>query len=185
MELANNNNKLLWYLIVLLVFFVLVFFTRPFLFALQENSDEKTSNEQELRKLEQELSELNELKRNFASNQDEVLKNISKYTVDFSSDALFNYIYSYVDSVNSGGRDTIVMRSLNLSEGVISDLGMHEATITISANFSSQRTLLAFLNYLISADSAYTFYLDNFNYADFGKSGPFQVSIPLKMYYKQ
>lgn len=129
--------------------------------------------------------ELEDLKLKFESNQDELLKNVSKYTIDFNPNNLFNYIYTYVDSVNSSGQGTIVMRGLTFNEGTLGDLGMYEWELSVTASFSSQRTLLGMLEYFVSADSQYTFFIDNFSYSNFGQDGSFQVTIPLKLFYKK
>lgn len=185
MDFQSTNNKFFSYVILLVAFFILVFITRGFFYTLQENLDERDTNVRNLEKIKSEHMELEKLKVKFESNQDELLKNVSKYTVDFNSDNLFNYIYTYVDTVNSSNKGSIIMKWLTFNEGTLWDLWMHEGTLSLSAKFSSQKTLLNFLDYLVSADSQYTFFIDNFSYGNFGKQWSFQATIPLKMFYKK
>ncbi len=185
MELKNNNNnKFISYLIFLIAFFILVFFTRVYFSQMQVNLDDASTSKSDLQAADQELQKLDTLKNNFDSNQDELSQKVSKYTVDFDSDKLFDYIYSYVNKVNSWWRDNIEMKGLTYTPWEPGDLWFLEWSLTLSARFSSQRALLAFLDYLIDPESEYTFVIDSFSYPNFWKSGPFQVTIPLKMYYK-
>jgi len=185
MDFQSSNNKFFSYVVILVGFFILLFITKDFFYVLQEKLDERNQNERNLEKAKSEHSELEELKVKFESNQDELLKNVSKYTLDFNSENLFNYIHSYVENVNSSWRGSIIIRSLTLSEWTLWDIGMYEGTISVSAKFSSQRTLLDFIDYLVSSESQYTFFIDNFSYPNFGKQWDFQATIPLKMFYKK
>jgi len=185
MDLPSNNNKFFSYVIILIGFFILIFITRDFFYTLQEKLDERDKNIVNLEEAKAEHSELEQLKVKFESNQDELLKNVSKYTLDFNSENLFNYIYTYAENVNSSWRGSIVMRNLTFSEGTLWDIGMYEGTVSISAKFSSQRTLLDFIDYLVSSESQYTFFIDSFSYPNFGKQWDFQATIPLKMFYKK
>jgi len=185
MDFQNGNNKFFSYIIILWAFFVLIFFTRTYFYSLQEKLDERYENTSKLEDIKKELSELEKLKKDFVSNQDKLLKNVSKYTIDFNSKNIFNYIYTYVDKANANGKESIIMKSLNFKEGTVWDLGFTEGTIIVTARFSSQKELLKFMNYLINPNSQYSFFIDNFSYPNFWKGGSFQATIPLKMFYKK
>ncbi len=185
MDLNGWNQKFVSYVILLISFFILLFFTKAFFYTLQEQFDEKIKNTKEFLDLKKEHLELEELQGKFSSNQDVLLKDISKYTIDFNSENLFNYIHLYVKDFNSKGKDSITIKGVNFSESSAGDLGFNEGTINITARFSSQRALLRFVSYFTSKDSQYTFFMDNFTYPKFGKEGSFQVTLPLKLFYKK
>ena len=123
---SGNNSKFLSYIVLLIAFFILIFVTKDFFYTLQENLDDKSHYTSKLSDVQEELAELDTLQQNFTSNQDELLARVSKYTVDFTSENVFNYIYAYVDNVNSEGKGSIIMKSLSFSEGTIGDFGLHQ-----------------------------------------------------------
>lgn len=139
MEFQNGNNKFFSYLVLLVAFFILIFITRGFFYTLQEKLDDVSTSQATLDTVQKELTDLNDLDQKLRSNNNDILQDISKFTLDFNSENLFNYIYSYVDTVNGSGRDTISMRSLDFSPGTLGDFGLYEGTISLTANFSSQR----------------------------------------------
>jgi len=193
MELQNNNSKFFSYLIILIALFFIVFVTKAFFETTQQRWDTKAQLESDLQSAKEDLSDLNALNLKFTNNEDELSKEISKFTIDFDKDDIFSYVHSYVNSVNSGDTttsdkkregDTIIIKGINISDGQLGDLGMNEATVSVSARFSSVKTFQKFLNYMTDKSAKYTFYIDTLSYPDFGKTGSFQVTVPLKMYYK-
>jgi len=143
MELQNNNSKFFSYLIILIALFFIVFVTKAFFETTQQRWDTKAQLESDLQSAKEDLSDLNALNLKFTNNEDELSKEISKFTIDFDKDDIFSYVHSYVNSVNSGDTttsdkkregDTIIIKGINISDGQLGDLGMNEATVSVSAS---------------------------------------------------
>lgn len=186
MELQNSNNKFLSAVIILAALFFVVFVSAKIYRTYTENKDYQTEITTKIEKSQQELAKLNDLKTSLASNLNEDAIKIGQFSKEFSSKDIFNYIYSYAYGVNTTQNgETIAMRGINISEPTVSDIGMNEVQIELSARFSSQKTFLKFLNFLTNPEANFSFYIDRLSYPWFGAdSWGFQASIPLKMYYK-
>ena len=126
MDFQGTNKKIFSYVILLIAFFILIFVTKDIFVTLQQSLDEKQQNIRDLEAAKKEHTEIETLKSKFESNQDELLQNISKYTVDFNSENLFNYIYTYVNSANTKKRGSMVMKSLSITESPPRDIGLSE-----------------------------------------------------------
>ncbi len=183
MEKKYTQNNFISYVIVLFSFFVIIFFTKSFYNTLQIELDMQETLTQEKLTAEKELTRLNELQSKLSEDESEILKEIQGFTGEYSDKAVVDYIYSYAQQVNQGD-DRIIIRKLDLSDTSESDLGFSKAQVNLSAVISSEETLFAFINYLISPESSYRFYITNFQY-DLGEETPtINVSIPLTLYYK-
>lgn len=185
MELQSNNSKFFSYIIILASLFFVVFITKNIFATTQQYLDTKSQFQSKITKAEEELSQLNTLKTQLENNQDPTSKESTRFAIEYDSKSIFEYIYAYADAVNSGGTgETIIMRWLSVGEWNLSDLGMKEAVVNVSARFSSQKTFLKFLNYITSSEAKYSFFIESLSYPTFGVDGGFQISIPLKIYYK-
>jgi predicted PurR-regulated permease PerM len=115
MELQSHNSKFLSYIIILIALFFVVFVTKGIFETTQQHLDYKEELALKNSEAETELAELNTLKEKLKNNQDESTKNIARFAIDYKSEDIFQYVYSYVDGINSGNTgDTIIMRGLSL-----------------------------------------------------------------------
>lgn len=178
-----KRNNFINYLVILTAFFVLLFFTKNLYSDLQVQLDTREQKQKELQTKNATLSSLNTLKTELEAEDSEALKEVSAFTKPVSDKDILNYIYSYAQNVNLWN-ERLIIRSLSVSEWVKSDTGFLEASISISALFSSEKTLFSFLDFLVSPEAEYRFYLSSFNYPMNGPTGNLQVDIPLTIYYR-
>ncbi len=174
----NQNNTFFSYLIILLSIFILFLVTYKQYEELQVNLDEKIillNNETELKT---EINRLNTLENDLKENNVEV----QKYLTEFSENEVIEYIYDYIEKYNKDG-DIIYITDINLSEWVINDLWLKESNINISANVSNIDTMKRFLNFFVSTNSKYNFYIDNFTFPNDSRAWSFNINLPLKIYF--
>lgn len=183
MKQPITQNNFYAYLLLLVAFFVLLFFTRWMYGDLQVSIDESEQKKIELSQLEQEHSNLTELKNRFDSNESEILEEIAGFTGEFSDKDILEYIHSYAEKINAWN-ERLIVRDITLSWGNASDLWFQQAEITVSAVFSWEDTLFRFLDYLTDSTGKYKFYITNFNYPMNQVGWNVQVSIPLTLYYQ-
>ena len=183
MSINTPKNTFLSYIIILLALFILVFFTKNTFSALQQNLDTKDQKNSIVQSNETELARLNKIEKDFSDNSSEATSEISKFTKDFDDQAIIDHIYDYVEKVNSEGT-AVAIKSVNFSEGKIGDLWFKEANINVTARFGNEQRLLDMLSYFTNPDANYTFFIDSLSYPAIWKSTSFQVSIPLKLFYK-
>ncbi len=177
------SNSLTVYAIILFGVFVLLFFTRGIFANTQILLDERSTKSQEVADLKTELSRLNELQNTLSSSGSEAQSEIQGFASDFSEKDIVNYLYSYASQINSGeGR--MVIKELKINQGNKSDLGFLQANVDISAIFSSESTMLQFLDFLVSQTGDYRFYIPSFEYPLNDVVGNIQVEIPARLYYK-
>lgn len=176
----SGNNKLISYLLLLTSVFILFFITTSQYNKLQENLDTKDLMSSELLEKEEELTKLNKLRTLVKS--EEAKKDMEKYKIDFKEDEIIKYIYDYAFSTNL--KDTkMAIKNISFSEGVKNELGFLESNINISVRVLNEKAMSSFLDFLLSKDSKYVFFLDSFNYPYDSREGSFDISVPLKMFY--
>jgi len=176
----NQNSKFISLFLLLISFFIIVFFTKWIFYDLQGNLDTNAKDIKELDAKKEELWKLDSLKKSLQKGDD---KEIEKYTIPFREDILSAYIYEYVENTNWQGW-FIAIKDLNFSEGTINEYGFKEWKFDISARISDEISLLRFLSFLTSKDSKYKFFIENFSYSDSSWVWGFNVSIPLRVFYK-
>ncbi len=182
--IPNSQNTVLTYFLILLSFFIVLFFTRNIFSDLQVSLDTREQSQNELTQEEAKLSKLNEIKTLLSQTWSAELQKIQGFLGTFSDADMMNYIYSYAQKINLGS-DRMIIRDVNFTEGWVSDVWFDVANVSVSAIFSSEETLFAFLTYITSENEAYRFYITDFDYAMNDVSGNIQITLPLTLYYKK
>jgi hypothetical protein len=183
-KLPGSQNSFIAYLFIILGFFVLLFFTRGIYTDMQTSQDTREILQNTYNSQEQKLSELNTIQTTLSQEWSQEKKQIQWFIGDFSEANILEYMYSYAQRVNLTN-ERMIIRDINIIESGVSDIWFDTANITLSAVFSSEDTMFAFLNYLVSDAATYKFYIENFEYPMNNVSWNVQVSIPLTFYYKK
>lgn len=175
----NSKNKFLSLLLILLGLLVFVIFTKTQFYNLQSNLDLKNIIKTDYTAKTGELSKLQELKKSLSAWEN---KDIEKYIMEFNEDELINYFYSYAQDVSLWD-GKLVIRGLNMDKGTVNEYGFNEGNISLEVRVADEGTLLSLLDFLTGKDSKYSFFIDNFTYAN-SLTWNFTVTIPLKVFYK-
>ena len=101
MKTNNTRNKFYSYLIILFSIFILFFLTKNFFYTLQESLDMKSSYSSELIKQNEQLTELNNIKKEIESDKNSIEKKLNKFLISFDTKEFLNYIYDYVEKNNT------------------------------------------------------------------------------------
>lgn len=182
-KIPTTQNNFINYLIILLWFFVILFFTKNLYSDLQVQLDTKEQKNIELSNKNQNLNKLNELKNILEAEDSEALAEIQSFTKAVTDEDILEYIYSYAADINLWN-ERVIIRDLSISEWIKSDTGFLQASVWITALFSSEKTLFTFLDYLTDTEAEYRFFLSSFDYPMNETTGNLQVTIPLIIYYK-
>lgn len=182
MQITNKNNKLYWYIIVLVSLFILVLFTRNQVSNMQVKLDEKEIKEIELQTKRDELQKLNDIKSKLETEEND----IDKYINQVKEDEIVNYIYSKIEEDNLKYPDwASAIRSISISKWEINEIWFYESNITLNLRVPSEDRMFKTLDFFIKKDSKYKFFIDSFNYPKTdSESGSYNVTIPLKVFYK-
>ncbi len=182
MQIANKNNKLYGYIIILISLFIVVLFTRNQISSMQVKLDEKEQKEIELQTKRDELQKLNDIKSKIETESSD----IDKYVNKISEDELINYIYSKVEEDNLKYADWVTtIRSLSISKWELNEIWFYESNVTLNLRVPSEDRMFKILDFFIDKDSSYKFFIESFNYPKTdGESGSYNVTIPLKIFYK-
>lgn len=175
----NSKNKFLSLLLILVWLLVFVIFTKTQFYNLQSNLDLKNIIKTDYTAKTGELSKLQELKKSLSAWEN---KDIEKYIMEFNEDELINYFYAYAQDVSLWD-GKLVIRALNMDKGTVNEYGFNEGTISLEVRVADEGTLLSLLDFLTGKDSKYSFFIDNFTYAN-SLTWNFTVTIPLKVFYK-
>lgn len=175
-----NNNKLISLVVLLVSFMILVFFTRDFFYQMQANLDTQSQKSIEASTKKQELDTLNKLKAELDAWKD---NSINRYIIDFKEDEIVGYIYGYLEQSNGESWVTLV-KSITLNEGAVNEYGFKEASIQLDVRVSDEWAMTNFLSFLTSPKEKYNFFINNFTYPNNGIPGSYNVTIPLKVFYK-
>lgn len=179
MNSLKNNNKFVSYLIILLSLFILFLFTFKQYEQVQINLDKKDNLE--LEKQEKlKIIENNKAIESKLKNDENITK---KYLADVSENAIVSYIFDYVESYNTD-TSKIQITDITLTKWTKNDLWFLESDINVSANVSNFETMKRFLDFFVAPNSKYNFLIDNFTFPNDWREWSFNVSIPLKIYYK-
>lgn len=176
------QNHFFVYILFLISVFVLLFITKPQYELLQKHLDTRDASAFILEEKEENLDKLNTLKNNFASDSGDLLEKISHISDGYSDDEIIEYIYSYAQKINSGD-ERIIIKNLSIDENGSWDLGFQVLSVGVSAIFSSEKTLFAFMNFVNSSEGKYSFQISSFDYPQ-QESGNLVINIPLTLYYK-
>lgn len=182
MQIANKNNKLYGYIIILVSLFIVVLFTRNQISSMQIKLDEKEQKEIELQLKRDELQKLNDIKTKIDTESNDIDKYINK----ISEDELINYIYSKIEEDNLKYSDWVTtVRSLSISKWELNEIWFYESNVTLNLRVPSEDRMFKILDFFIAKDSKYKFFIESFNYPKTdSESGSYNVTIPLKIYYK-
>ena len=185
MKTAQNhkNNVFLSYLIFLVAFFVLVFATMNFYEKVQVSRDSYETQENTRTKLEEELTQLNNLQSRLEAQWSEDLEALRPYLAEVNEKNLIDYFYSYAETENSEN-DVIVLRNVSIWKEELNDIWFKERDIVLSVIFAGENTLFSFLNELTSKESPYKFFISDFTYPMNEGNWNIQAEIPLVIYYK-
>lgn len=176
--IKDQNPKFISYLIMLISLFILFLVTYNQYEQLQINLDVNSSLENEVNTLSWELNELSILNKSLKSDDSE----IKKYLSEFNEEELIKYIFDYVESYNTQ-ESQIYVTDISFTEWVKNDLWFMQSNINISANVSNYSTMKRFLDFFVSSNSKYNFFIDNFTFPNDWREWSFNISIPLKIYY--
>lgn len=182
MQITNKNNKLYWYIIILVSLFIVVLFTRNQISTMQVKLDEKEQKEIELQIKRDELQKLNDIKSKIETEDTDINKYINK----ISEDELISYIYSKVEEDNLKYSDGVTtIRSLSITKWELNEIWFYESNINLNLRVPSEDRMFKTLDFFIDKDSKYKFFIESFNYPKTDwETGSYNVTIPLKIFYK-
>jgi len=170
------NQKTISYLLIIVSIFLLFFVITNQYAKMQEKLDTKSSLDRKITVTKTELQNLNNLKESLKWNR----KEINKYTINFSEDAMIKYIYDYS---NNESNLKIAIKNINFWEWVKNELWFLESDINLSIRVENEQSMIDFINFLLKTDSPYTFFINKFNYPFDNRTGSFDINIPLKLFY--
>ena len=182
MNILQKDNKFQSLLIALFSFFIFVFFTTSIYWNMQINMDENKIKTEKLEELNNELTKLNQLKIDLSNSNNENSKKVQKFIWDFSEDKIILYINDYIETVNDE-KIILQLNWISFSEEKQSELWFKQIDIDLKMKVSDRYSLINLLDYLVSDWSKYSFFITDLSF-DIEKSGPYKISIPLKMYIK-
>jgi hypothetical protein len=78
----------------------------------------------------------------------------------------------------------IVVRSLSLQEERVNELGFKELWVTLNLNVPNENRMFRMLDFFVGTNSKYKFFVDSFTYPNQVGLTNFNISIPLKVFYK-
>ena len=186
MSILKKDKKFQSLLIALFSFFIFVFFTTGIYWDMQINLDENKVKTEKLKELNKDLDNLNQLKIDLEDKNNENSKKVKKFVWDFSEDKIILYINDYIEKVNNIGENkdlSLLLDSISFSEEKKSELWFNQIDINLNMKISDKYSLINLLDYLVSDWNEYSFFITDLSF-DIEKSGPYKISIPLKMYIK-
>lgn len=180
MQIENNDRRFLALILLLISFIVLVLFFRPIYSNFLVSYDEKNLKEQTLLEKQTELQKLNDLKIQLDKQKDDKSSMIYKLSVPLNENEILEYLYSFTSAYQGW---VIISEWLSVSEGTKNEIGFMEANVNLSASVSSKQALIDLINFLISKDSKYQFFITSFSYNESEDWQSIKVDIPMKMFY--
>lgn len=173
----NNNSKFIPFLILFASLFIFVFFTLDFYSTLQVNLDQKSTLESQFAEKNKQKSDLEAIKKQVESGKN---SEVDKFVFEFKEDELIQYIYDFAQANES----YMSIKQVTFEEGKQNEYGFKEGRIQIDTRMGGEEIMMKFLDFLTSEDSKYSFFIDSFNYPNDGLAGSYNISIPLKVFYK-
>lgn len=182
MSIINNkNNKIYSWLIILVSLFILVLFTKWQFEQIQISLDEKRIEESKHDDARNKLQKLNEIETKL--NQEE--KTISQYINNFSEDDIIEYIYNEIEDKNLGWEKWITtVRSLSIQDSSINELWFMESSLILNLRVPSLDRMKEILDFFVNEDSKYKFFIESFTMPNNISENWFNITIPLKVFYK-
>lgn len=176
----QNDKRVTTYLLVFLGFALLILFTKWAYSDLQLELSEKKINISTLEKLTTEKEKLNKIQKQMKDPENEIRKEIQRYTGEFSEDRLLNYFYRYAQGTQWG----LVVKWLNLSTKDVNEYGFKEGYVNLNVSVTDGWVLLAFMRDILSENAEYRFFIDRLNIPKKQEWKNMEVNIPLKIFYK-
>jgi uncharacterized protein YpmS len=179
MSVELKNNKFLTYLVVLITLFILVLFTSKQFSQMQVNSDMIYQKQQEITEARQAQEKLQQIKNDVSQSG----ASVERYMNDFSENEILDYLYMYQETVNTESTK-MVINAIQLTESEENEFGFYQKSVIIDAIVADSETMKAFLSYLVAEDAKYRFFVEDFYYPNDGREGSFNISVPLKIFYR-
>lgn len=178
----KKNNKIYWYVIILISLFILVLFTRVQLENIQNSIDEKFKSEANYQSARDEISRLNNIESELNSSEIDV----SKYTNEVDEDNIIDYIFGNIENDNKdiASIGEVIVRSISFREGKINETWFNETNIVLNLRVPNEDRMYNILDFFIKEDSEYKFFIDSFYYPGNIQDSSFNITIPLKIFYK-
>lgn len=176
---TNNQNKLFFYSLILLSLFILIFFTKDLYFSVLKNMDLFETKQTEYKTQWETLKKLQDIEKNLWKD----LK-MNKYLKEVKEDELIEYFYGFVNNNRSWSWYTII-DSINIEKGTKNEYWFNESKINLIITVSDEQEMFKMLDFITSEESSYQFFIDNFSFPnDTDNKWGFQVTIPIRMFYK-
>ena len=187
MSVYEKDNKFLSYLIILISLFIIVLFTKDQFNVIQENLDSKSSYGNELKLKREKLNSLNEIKNELyikdSEEKSKKSKDVEKYSFPFSENEMIDYFYWYVESLDPTSNE-LKIKSITFSEWIKNEIWFKESNINLNVTVVDKNAMIKFLDFLIDDKSKYKFFINNFSYPNDQKEWWFNLSVPLKLFYR-
>lgn len=175
----NNQNKLLFYFFILISLFILITFSKGSINSIISNLDEIETKKIELQSKEKLSKELDDISKNIANKPE-----LKKYINEVKEDELLDYFYNYVAISRSWSWFTVI-DSINFDKWSKNEYWFNEWRINLTITVSDEQELFKMLDFIVSKESKYQFFIDNFSFPnDSNIVWSIQVNIPIKMFYK-
>lgn len=178
MWIIKKENKFVSYLIILISLFILFIVALNQYKKIQVNLDNNQSLKLEKEKKSEQVTKNNNIRAKIKN--DENITN--KYLISIKEDELIDYIYSYVEKNTIDS--VIEIKGISISESKKNELWFLETDISLSVKVSDEKTMKRLLNFFISEDSKYKFFIDTFTYPNDWRTLSYTLDIPLKIFYK-
>ena len=180
-SINTKNNKIYWYLIIFLALCIVILFTRTQINELQILKDEQIQNESALEEARSEVERLNGIEARLNSSE----VDISNYLSEFKEDEIIDYIFWQIERDNMSSSDWIVLvRNISMTEWIVNELWFYESNVMLSLRVPNEDRMFRMLDFFVREDSKYKFFIESFSSPANASEWNFNVSIPLKIFYK-
>jgi hypothetical protein len=78
----------------------------------------------------------------------------------------------------------VTIRSVSLKEWKVNEIWFNEAEVTLNLRVPSEDKMYKILDFFVSEDSKYKFFINSFSYPSNTQNSDFNITIPLKIFYK-
>lgn len=179
MSAELKNNKFLSYFLILISLFIVVLFTSSQVMKLQENNDRSHQLKEEIQDVRNQQDELQKIKQQITQSGAVT----QRYLADFKENEMLDYLYTYQE-ISNNAQWNLQITNISLTEAQENDFGFLEKTVNVEAIVSDAQVMKDFLDYLVAEDAKYRFFISDFNFPNDGREGGYNVSIPLKIFYR-
>jgi hypothetical protein len=109
---------------------------------------------------------------------------MNKYLKEVKEDELIEYFYGFISNNKSWSWYTII-DSINFDKWTKNEYWFNESKINLIITVSDEQKMFELLDFITSEESSYQFFIDNFSFPnDTDNKWGFQVTIPIRMFYK-